>query len=68
MNQKRVLDIKNLTFYYKKENTIYKDFSLELNKNDIFYYNKDNNEKEVIINPNNIKKELVEILDEGIIE
>ncbi len=40
----------------------------EINKNDIFYYNKDNNEKEVIINPNNIKKELVEILDEGIIE
>ena len=35
MNQKRVLDIKNLTFYYKKENTIYKDFSLELNKNEL---------------------------------
>lgn len=35
MNQKRVLDIKNLTFYYKKENPIYKDFSLELNKNEL---------------------------------
>jgi peptide/nickel transport system ATP-binding protein len=35
LNQKRVLDIKNLTFYYKKENTIYKDFSLELNKNEL---------------------------------
>ncbi len=31
MNQKRVLNIENLTFYYKKENPIYKDFSLELN-------------------------------------
>ena len=35
MNQKRVLDIKNLTFYYKKENPIYKDFSLELYKNEL---------------------------------
>ena len=35
MNQKRVLDIKNLTFYYKKDNPIYKDFSLELNKGDL---------------------------------
>ena len=35
MNQKRVLNIKNLTFYYKKENPIYKDFSLELNKNEL---------------------------------
>ena len=35
MNQKRVLDIKNLTFYYKKENPIYKDFSLELNKGEL---------------------------------
>ena len=35
MNQKRVLDIKNLTFYYKKVNPIYKDFSLELNKGEL---------------------------------
>ena len=35
MNQNRVLDIKNLTFYYKKENPIYKDFSLELNKSEL---------------------------------
>ena len=35
MNQKRVLDIKNLTFYYKKGNPIYKDFSLELNKGEL---------------------------------
>ena len=35
MNQKRVLDIKNLTFYYKKENPIYKDFSLQLNKGEL---------------------------------
>ena len=30
MNQNKVLDIKNLTFYYKKESPIYEDFSLEL--------------------------------------
>lgn len=35
MNQKKVLDIKNLTFYYKKENPIYKDFSLELKKGEL---------------------------------
>jgi peptide/nickel transport system ATP-binding protein len=35
LNQKRVLDIKNLTFYYKKENPIYKNFSLELNKGEL---------------------------------
>ena len=35
MNKKKVLDIKNLTFYYKKENPIYKDFSLELNKGEL---------------------------------
>jgi peptide/nickel transport system ATP-binding protein len=35
LNQKRVLDIKNLTFYYKKDNPIYKDFSLELNKGEL---------------------------------
>ena len=35
MNQKRVLDIKNLTFYYKKDNPIYKNFSLELNKGEL---------------------------------
>jgi peptide/nickel transport system ATP-binding protein len=35
LNQKRVLDIKNLTFYYKKENPIYKDFSLQLNKGEL---------------------------------
>ena len=35
MNQKRVLDIKNLTFYYKKDNPIYKDFSLELNRGEL---------------------------------
>ncbi|MFA6740908.1 MAG: ATP-binding cassette domain-containing protein [Arcobacteraceae bacterium] len=35
MNQKRVLDIKNLTFYYKKDNPIYKDFSLKLNKGEL---------------------------------
>ena len=35
MNKKSVLNIDNLTFYYKKENPIYKDFSLELNKGDL---------------------------------
>ncbi len=35
LNQKKVLDIKNLTFYYKKENPIYKDFSLELNSGEL---------------------------------
>ena len=35
MDKKRVLDIKNLNFYYKKDNHIYKDFSLELNKGDL---------------------------------
>ncbi len=30
MNQKKVLDIKNLTFYYKKEAPIYEAFSLAL--------------------------------------
>lgn len=35
MDKKRVLDIKNLNFYYKKENPIYKDFSLELNKGEL---------------------------------
>ena len=35
MSEKRVLAIKNLTFYYKKDNPIYKDFSLELNKGDL---------------------------------
>ena len=35
MSEKRVLPIKNLTFYYKKDNPIYKDFSLELNKGDL---------------------------------
>ena len=35
MNKKKVLDIKNLTFYYKKENPIYKDFSLELEKGEL---------------------------------
>lgn len=35
MSEKRVLSIKNLTFHYKKDNPIYKDFSLELNKGDL---------------------------------
>ena len=35
MNKKSVLNIDNLTFYYKKENPIYKDFSLELNKGEL---------------------------------
>lgn len=35
MSKKRVLSIENLTFYYKKDNPIYKDFSLELNKGDL---------------------------------
>ncbi len=35
MNKKSVLNINNLTFYYKKENPIYKDFSLELNKGEL---------------------------------
>jgi len=30
-----VLNINNLTFYYKKENPIYKDFSLELKKGEL---------------------------------
>ncbi|MDN5059857.1 ATP-binding cassette domain-containing protein [Aliarcobacter butzleri] len=32
MDKDLVLDIKDLTFYYKKENLIYKDFSLKLQK------------------------------------
>lgn len=32
MNKDLVLDINDLTFYYKKENPIYKDFSLKLQK------------------------------------
>ncbi|WP_151943760.1 ATP-binding cassette domain-containing protein, partial [Aliarcobacter butzleri] len=32
MDKDLVLDIKDLTFYYKKENPIYKDFSLKLQK------------------------------------
>lgn len=35
MNKESVLNINNLTFYYKKENPIYKDFSLELNKGEL---------------------------------
>ena len=35
MDKKRVLDIKNLNFYYKKENPIYKDFSLELSQGEL---------------------------------
>lgn len=35
MDKKRVLDIKNLNFYYKKENPIFKDFSLVLNKGEL---------------------------------
>lgn len=35
MNHKRVLNINNLNFYYKKENPIYKDFFLELNKGEL---------------------------------
>jgi len=35
LDKKRVLDIKNLNFYYKKENPIFKDFSLELNKGEL---------------------------------
>ncbi|MCG3673053.1 hypothetical protein [Aliarcobacter butzleri] len=39
-----------------------------VNKDSIFYYDKDNNEKEVIINPKDIKKEFVEEVERGIIE
>jgi peptide/nickel transport system ATP-binding protein len=35
LNKESVLNINNLTFYYKKENPIYKDFSLELNKGEL---------------------------------
>ncbi len=35
MDKKRVLDIKNLNFYYKKENPIYKNFSLELSQGEL---------------------------------
>lgn len=35
MDKKRVLDIKDLNFYYKKENPIYKDFSLELSQGEL---------------------------------
>ena len=35
MDKKRVLDIKNLNFYYKKENPIYEDFSLELSQGEL---------------------------------
>lgn len=39
-----------------------------VNKDSIFYYDKDNNEKEVIINPKDIKKEFVEEVERVIIE
>jgi peptide/nickel transport system ATP-binding protein len=35
LDKKRVLDIKNLNFYYKKENPIYKNFSLELSQGEL---------------------------------
>ncbi|WP_323658971.1 ATP-binding cassette domain-containing protein [Aliarcobacter butzleri] len=35
MDKDLVLDIKDLTFYYKKENPIYKDFSLKLQKSQL---------------------------------
>ena len=35
MDKKRLLDIKNLNFYYKKENPIYKNFSLELSQGEL---------------------------------
>ena len=35
MKEEIVLNINNLTFYYKKENPIYKDFSLELKKGEL---------------------------------
>lgn len=35
MDKDLVLDIKDLTFYYKKENPIYKNFSLELKKGEL---------------------------------
>ncbi|RXJ85957.1 ATP-binding cassette domain-containing protein [Arcobacter cloacae] len=35
MKKEIVLNINNLTFYYKKENPIYKDFSLELKKGEL---------------------------------
>jgi peptide/nickel transport system ATP-binding protein len=35
LNKNLVLDIKDLTFYYKKENPIYKNFSLELKEGEL---------------------------------
>lgn len=35
MDKSVVLDIKDLTFYYKKDNPIYKNFSLELKKGEL---------------------------------
>ena len=35
MNKDLVLDIKDLTFFYKKDNLIYNDFSLELKKGEL---------------------------------
>jgi hypothetical protein len=40
----------------------------EITKSDIFYFNKSNREKEVVISPKCIKKEFVKIVKEGIIE
>ena len=35
MHKDLVLQIKDLTFFYKKDNPIYKDFSLELKKGEL---------------------------------
>lgn len=35
MNDKKVLEVKNLTYYYKKENPIYENFSLVLNQGEL---------------------------------
>ena len=52
-------------FYSNTERVLLKT---KINKSGIFYYDGDNIEKEIVINPKDIKKEFVEILEKEIIE
>ncbi|MCG3668594.1 hypothetical protein ACOTVO_07235 [Aliarcobacter butzleri] len=52
-------------FYSNTERVLLKT---KINKSDIFYYYRDNIEKEIVINPKDIKKEFVEEVEKGIIE
>ncbi len=52
-------------FYSNTERILLKT---KINKSDIFYYDGDNIEKEIVINSKDIKKEFVEILEKEIIE